>query len=102
MTLKRFLKIRVKNRLFRSIFLLHKLYFSMRLSECKNEKNLKVISLEIEDKDLLRRLQEIGVKVGKNIRFVKKSKISGCVLIEVLGSVFMLDNYIAKGIECNG
>ena len=72
----------------------------MVISEMKNDAIMTVKDVLLKDVDICRRLSEIGVKKGSKLRFIKKSKISGCVLVEILGSVFMIDEYVARGIEC--
>ena len=72
----------------------------MRLCDVNQDTIVKVFRIDIERIDIVRRLKEIGVAADKNIRFIKKSKISKCILIESLGSVFILDKYISERVIC--
>ena len=73
----------------------------MKLSEVKSNTEVAVEKINISRPDIVRRLGEIGIKEGKRIRLIKKSRISKCVLVETLGAVFILDFLIAEGIVCN-
>lgn len=72
----------------------------MRLCDFKKDSVVKVLRVNIKNEDIKRRLWEIGVAEGKNVRFIKRSILSKCVLVESMGSVFILDKKISEGIDC--
>lgn len=72
----------------------------MRLCDFKKDSVVKVLRVNIKNEDIKRRLREIGVAEGKNVRFIKRSILSKCVLVESMGSVFILDKKISEGIDC--
>ena len=45
-------------------------------------------------------MEKIGIKDGSFLRLIKKSKISKCAIVEVLGTVFIIDKLLAEGIFC--
>lgn len=73
----------------------------MKLCEVKKECKLNVEKITINQEKILRRLNEIGIKQGSQIRFIKNSRLSKCILVESMGSVFILDNNVAEGIICH-
>lgn len=77
---------------------MQKILFIMRLIDC--ELGNKIIRKVNASQKLAVRLKEIGIEPNAKIEVLKKSKLSGCMLVGVLGSVFILDRDAASGVDC--
>lgn len=71
----------------------------MKLNECVLNANCRVINIDMEDKKLKLRLQEIGFFRGSIIKVLKKSSLRKTLLVKVLNSCFAIKLSMALKIQ---
>jgi len=61
---------------------------------------LRVSRILDEKSDLLRKLSQVGIEVGTEIKFIEKSPLDGTLLIEIDGKKVPIGEEIAKNLQC--
>lgn len=73
----------------------------MTLYELRVNDIATVVSLNILDKKLNIRLQELGLYIGSKVKILKTSPLKQTLLIQIFNSAFALKSEVAKQIEVN-
>ena len=71
----------------------------MRLSKVKHQTKVRVLFLNTEDKNIKRRLCDLGIYAGEKLTVLKTSILKKVMLIEVKNYCLCLKTQIANDIE---
>lgn len=71
----------------------------MKLNELKLQKSAKIVNINLKNKKYQRRLEELGLYKGAEVKAFYTSPLKKTLLIKIFNNLFAIKTEIAKEIE---